>query len=216
MKAGDTIVVATKNTGKVREFAHALSKLGVNVVSMFDYPDVPDIIEDGETFMENARKKARTAAEALGLPALADDSGLEVAALAGRPGIYSARYSGPDATDERNNAKLLSELKQLTEGRQDEPERLPDGTALLSDARFVCALALYDPETGTFTEAEGEVPGRIADRPRGSEGFGYDPLFWLPELGKSMAELTKDVKQSIGHRGAALRALLERLDRETA
>jgi len=211
MKPGDTIVVATKNAGKVREFAHAFGKIGMNVASMFDYPELPDIVEDGETFAENARKKARTVGEALGLPALADDSGLEVAELGGKPGVYSARYSGSEATDESNNAKLLSELRRVTAGRDERLQRLPDGTKLLSEARFVCALALYNPASETFTEAEGYVEGRIMESPRGEGGFGYDPLFWLPSLSKSMAELSKDEKQAISHRGAALASLLGKL-----
>jgi XTP/dITP diphosphohydrolase len=209
MKPGDTIVVATKNPGKVREFAHAFGKLGMKVVSMFDYPDLPDIVEDGSTFAENARKKARTVAEALGLPALADDSGLEVEALGGDPGVYSARYAGPGADDARNNAKLLEELAKITDRLT--LQQLEDGTKLLSDARFVCALALYDPFGGVFTEAEGYVSGRIADKPSGERGFGYDPLFWLPAYGKTMARLTTEEKQAISHRGEALSSLLKKL-----
>ncbi|QYR23343.1 XTP/dITP diphosphatase [Paenibacillus sp. sptzw28] len=207
MKPGDTIVVATKNAGKVREFAHAFGKLGMNVVSMFDYPDLPDIVEDGSTFAENARKKARAVGEALGLPALADDSGLEVEVLGGQPGVYSARYAGPEASDARNNTKLLDELSKITAASN----RLEDGMKLLSEARFVCALALYDPSGSTFTEAEGYVAGSITDKPRGDGGFGYDPLFWLSSFHKTMAELTTEEKQAISHRGAALSSLLKKL-----
>ena len=116
MKQGDTIVVATKNAGKVKEFTHAFGKLGMQVVSMFDYPNVPDVVEDGTTFAENARKKAKEVAEALHLPVLADDSGLEVELLGGDPGVYSARYSGPGATDALNNTKLLHELENARYG----------------------------------------------------------------------------------------------------
>lgn len=212
MRHGDTVIVATKNTGKVREFAHAFSELGLKVVSMFDYSDLPEVVEDGATFAENARKKARTIAEALGKPVLADDSGLEVAALGGAPGVYSARYAGEGASDSQNNAKLLGELAAAAADSLAALEQLPDGTRLLSDARFVCALALYDPNSELFTEAEGYVSGQIIDKPRGSGGFGYDPLFWLPQSGRAMAELTTDEKQAISHRGQALAALLEKID----
>ncbi|WP_219838010.1 RdgB/HAM1 family non-canonical purine NTP pyrophosphatase [Paenibacillus sp. R14(2021)] len=210
MKRGDTIVVATKNAGKVREFAHAFGKLGMEVVSMFDYPDLPDVVEDGTTFAENARKKARTVAEALGLPVLADDSGLETAALGGEPGVYSARYSGEGATDARNNEKLLTELASVTNNGS-EAEALADGTKLLSEAQFVCALALYDPSDASFMESTGYVRGFIMDKPRGSSGFGYDPLFWLNSHHKGMAELSIEEKQAISHRGQALAELLSQL-----
>ncbi|QHW34130.1 RdgB/HAM1 family non-canonical purine NTP pyrophosphatase [Paenibacillus rhizovicinus] len=211
MRRGETVVVATKNAGKVREFAHAFGKLGMEVVSMFDYPDLPDVVEDGVTFAENARKKAREVAEALGMPVLADDSGLEVAALGGDPGVYSARYSGEGATDARNNEKLLRELARVSNGGES-AERLSDGTKLLSEARFVCTLALYDPATGTFTESEGYVSGSIMESPRGESGFGYDPLFWVNSESKGMAEMTKEEKQAIGHRGRALADLLQKLE----
>ncbi|RIX50512.1 RdgB/HAM1 family non-canonical purine NTP pyrophosphatase [Paenibacillus nanensis] len=204
------IVVATKNKGKVKEFAHALEKLGKGVSSLLDYPEIPDIPEDGDTFAANARIKAKAAGDALGVPALADDSGLRVEALGGRPGVYSARYAGEGATDSDNNAKLLRELSGIgaTLG-----EELPDGSKLLSRAQFVCALALYDPATGEFVEAEGTVDGVITDRPHGDGGFGYDPLFWLPQLGRGIAELTKEEKGAISHRGEALKALLVKLER---
>lgn len=215
MKQGDTVVVATKNAGKVKEFAHAFSKLGMQVVSMFDYPNLPDVVEDGTTFAENARKKAKEVALILSLPVLADDSGLEVELLGGDPGVYSARYSGLGATDALNNAKLLSELHRLSTSKgsaSDQSEQLEDGTKLLSPARFVCALALFDPSTGEFVETEGYVEGQIADKPRGSGGFGYDPLFWLPSHGRTMAELSTEEKQTISHRGAALAKLLQKLE----
>ncbi|MBB3109860.1 XTP/dITP diphosphohydrolase [Paenibacillus phyllosphaerae] len=208
MRSGDTVVVATKNAGKVREFTHAFGKLGMNVVSMFDYPNLPEVDEDGRTFAENARKKAKQVGDALQLPVLADDSGLEVARLGGEPGVYSARYSGEGATDASNNAKLLAELAKLGDTQVG---MLEDGTELLSDARFVCALALYHPKEQSFIESEGEVRGQIMNSPRGEGGFGYDPLFWLDTHRRSMAELTKDEKQSISHRGSALVTLLAKL-----
>lgn len=203
------IVVATKNNGKLKEFAHALERLGKGVVSLHEYPAIPDIVEDGDTFAANARLKAKATGDALGVPALADDSGLRVAALDGRPGVYSARYAGEGASDCDNNDKLLRELNEIGAGCS--VETLTDGSRLLSKAQFVCALALYDPATGQFTESEGTVDGVITDRPHGDGGFGYDPLFWLPQLGRGMAELTKEEKGAISHRGEALKKLLAKL-----
>lgn len=209
----ETIVIATKNSGKVKEFAHALEKLGKKTASLLDYPQIPDIIEDGVTFAENARIKAKTTGDALGVPVLADDSGLRVEALKGEPGVYSARYAGEGADDSRNNAKLLQQLNLIHAGREALAEELlPDGSRLLSKAQFVCALTLYDPSTGKFLEAEGTVDGWITDQPHGTGGFGYDPLFWVPGLSRGMAELTKDEKQQISHRGAALKKLLPLLE----
>jgi XTP/dITP diphosphohydrolase len=209
LQSGSTIVVATKNAGKVGEFAHALGKLGLATTSLLDYPQIPDIVEDGDTFAANARLKAKATGDALGVPALADDSGLRVAALDGAPGVYSARYAGEGATDERNNAKLVAELTSLAAGGAIVSlGQLADGSTLLSQAEFVCALALYDPATGLFIEAEGTVGGVVTDLPHGSGGFGYDPYFWLPQLERGMAELSKEEKQQISHRGAALEKLL--------
>ncbi|WP_419872154.1 RdgB/HAM1 family non-canonical purine NTP pyrophosphatase [Candidatus Pristimantibacillus sp. PTI5] len=209
----EIIVVATKNAGKVKEFAHALQKLGKETASLLDYPQIPDIVEDGETFAANARIKAKTTGDALGVPVLADDSGLRVAALGGEPGVYSARYAGEDATDEANNEKLIRELNRMHVNQKlEELGRLTDGSLLLSKAQFVCALALYDPATGLFVEAEGTVDGVITENPHGTGGFGYDPLFWLPRLNRGMAELTKEEKQQISHRGEALRKLLPLLE----
>lgn len=233
---GDLIVVATKNNGKAKEFGHAFAKIGKRIVSLNDYPHIPDIPEDGDTFAANARIKAKAAGDALGVPALADDSGLRVAALDGAPGVYSARYGGEGATDASNNAKLLKELAAIgavlqtphvaASGDEDAGADLEvkdaasegnswilpqDGSKVLSQAQFVCALALYDPATGEFVEAEGTVDGIITDKPHGDGGFGYDPLFWLPQLGRGMAELSRDEKGGISHRGEALRKLLASL-----
>ncbi|AGA58699.1 MAG: non-canonical purine NTP pyrophosphatase [Thermobacillus sp.] len=204
------IVIATKNEGKAREFAHALAPLGLAVRTLSGDDRVPAIVEDGETFADNARKKARTAGEALGVPVLADDSGLETEALGGEPGVFSARYAGEDAGDAANNAKLLRELAARA-ADVPQPSGLPEGVRALSRARFVCALALYDPETGAFAEADGMVDGWIIDRPLGSGGFGYDPLFWVPAFGRTMAQLTTEEKQSISHRGRALAKLADLL-----
>jgi XTP/dITP diphosphohydrolase len=198
------IIVATRNAGKVREFAHAFAPLGKEVKSMFDYPELPDVVEDGVTFAENAWKKAKTVGDALGLPVLADDSGLCVDLLDGDPGVYSARYAGEGATDAKNNAKLLEALESLKSGEDTEQP-------LLSPASFVCALVLYDPVTGDKYESEGMVEGWITAEAAGGGGFGYDPLFYVPEYEMTMAELTLEQKQAISHRGHALRALVSSL-----
>ncbi|MEK3749620.1 XTP/dITP diphosphatase [Paenibacillus sp. FSL E2-8871] len=201
---GGILIVATKNKGKVREFEHAFAPLGLTVKSMYDYPDLPDVVEDGATFAENAFKKSKAVGDALGIPVLADDSGLCVDALDGKPGVYSARYAGEDAGDEENNLKLLSELEKLKQGED-------TGQPLLSTARFVCTLSLYDPSSGRELTAEGTVEGWITSEPAGGGGFGYDPLFYLAEYEKTMAELTLEEKQRISHRGTALRSLTEKL-----
>ena len=209
----ETLVVATRNAGKAEEFRRLLAPLGIEVTYLADYPGdaVPEVVEDGETFRENAAKKARAAAEALGLPALADDSGLCVDALDGRPGVYSARYAGEPASDEKNNAKLLAELKKRGAGAEG-----PDGVVVLSPASFVCVLALHIPENGETLFAEGACRGVILSEPRGSGGFGYDPLFYLPELRRTFAELSSEEKNRLSHRGNALRALQQTLRKKLA
>lgn len=208
-----TIVIATRNPGKLLEFQHALQTGDTIVTSLADYPDIPDIVEDGDTFVANARKKAKTMALALGIPVLADDSGLCVDALDGAPGVYSARYSGEGATDKSNNDKLLDELKAAAaQVDAKETDVWPADRSLLSKAHFVCVLSLYDPIEDEFIEAEGAVSGYIMDKPLGEGGFGYDPLLWLPQLGRSIAELSKAEKQQISHRGEALRKLLVKLE----
>lgn len=204
----ESIVVATRNAGKAAEFRAMLAPLGIEVLSLLDLPDgaVPDVVEDGDTFAANAEKKARAAAVALGRPALADDSGLCVDALGGEPGVYSARYAGEPSSDARNNEKLLREL--ASRGAR-EPA---GGEGALSAAQFRCALALHDPETGETLFAEGACEGVILAAPRGEGGFGYDPLFYVPAVGKSFAELDKAEKNRLSHRGEALRALAAKLD----
>lgn len=210
------IIIASKNKGKIAEFSHAFGQLGMRVASLHDYSDFPDIVETGDTFRANARLKAKTLGDALSLPVLADDSGLEVEALGGEPGVYSARYAGEGASDADNNAKLLRELAALQEADSGDIGKLPDGSRIWSKARFVCVLSLYDPADGSFLEAEGEVSGVITDRPHGDGGFGYDPLFWLPQLGRGMAELSKNEKGGISHRGEALMKLLARMENREA
>jgi XTP/dITP diphosphohydrolase len=202
----DIIIVATRNKGKVREFEHAFALLGKQVKSMYDYPELPEVIEDGHTFVENALKKAKTVGNALGYPVLADDSGLCVEALDGRPGVYSARYAGEDATDQENNEKLLQELEQLKLGEDTEQ-------TLLSPASFKCSLVLYNPTTGEHIETFGSVAGWITSEVAGNSGFGYDPLFYLTQYEKTMAELSLEDKQSVSHRGIALRELITTLQK---
>lgn len=200
----DIVVVATRNSGKVSEFAHAFRKVGKEVRSMYDYEGLPDIIEDGLTFADNALIKAKAVAEALGMPVMADDSGLCVDQLDGAPGVYSARYAGEGAGDEANNRKLLDELLRVG-AKSSGPEQS------LSPARFVCALVLYHPHTGQTIESEGTVEGRIVSAPRGMGGFGYDPLFYLPSWGKTMAELTLEEKNQVSHRAVALEQFMRKL-----
>lgn len=186
------LVLATRNPGKVREMAALLADLGVTVRSLSDVPGAPEVEEDGRTFAENAVKKAETIARFTGLPALADDLGLEVDALGGAPGVFSARYAGEGASDAANNAKLLAALAGVPAERR--------------TARYRCVLALAVPGMPTVT-VEGVCEGRIAEQPRGTGGFGYDPLFYLPGRGKTMAELRPEEKNAISHRGQALRRL---------
>lgn len=201
----EVVVVATRNMGKVREFRHALEPLGKEVRSLHEYPEAPEVVEDGATFAENAYKKAKEIGDFLNLPVLADDSGLCVDMLGGAPGIYSARYAGEHGNDAANNAKLLDELMRLRQG--DDTEQ-----PLLSPARFVCALAMYDPATGRSLESEGDVKGWITAETAGAGGFGYDPLFFVPQYERTMAELSVEEKQRISHRFAALSELLKKLN----
>lgn len=192
------IVVATGNPHKVEEIESALSGSGWEFVALHDLGDFPDPVEDGETFEDNARIKARAAREETGLASLADDSGLVVDALGGRPGVHSARYAGEHATDAENNAKLLAELADVPDERR--------------TARFVSTLVLIDEE-GHETVAVGTCEGRIAREPAGDGGFGYDPLFHPDDLGGAiaMAEVSMDEKNAISHRGRALAALAAKL-----
>jgi XTP/dITP diphosphohydrolase len=169
-----------------------LKDLEIELLSLNDFPDVPDIVEDGKTFFENALKKARAVSEKTGLASLADDSGLEVDSLGGRPGIHSARYSGPDATDASNIRKLLTELH----GRPDELRR----------AAFRCVLVLYRPG-GDYDVFDGKLDGIISTEVRGENGFGYDPVFLIPDLGRTAAEVSPDEKNRISHRAKALEKL---------
>jgi XTP/dITP diphosphohydrolase len=192
-----TLVMATRNAGKVREMAALLQDLKVRLLSLNDFPELPEIPEDGATFADNAQAKAQAVARLTGLPALADDSGLEVEALGGRPGVFSARYAqdrtgGATPTDEDNWRKLLDELRDVS------PEK--------RQARFVCEIALAWP-SGRLITTRGEVAGSIALKPRGTGGFGYDPVFWVPSHQATVAELDPATKNRISHRGRALQKL---------
>ena len=188
--------MASGNAGKLREIARILSDLDIEVVPQSDF-GISDADETGTTFVENALIKARHAAEATGLPAIADDSGIPVDALGGRPGVYSARYAGADATDADNNARLLEELEGVPEAER--------------GAAFHCVACFATPGQGEPIIAEGEWRGRILTEPRGEGGFGYDPLFLVPELGCSSAELSSEEKNRRSHRGKALRDLARKL-----
>ena len=190
------LLIGTSNPGKLAEFRAALSGLPMHLVPLSSLGNSPRIEEDGARFEENALKKARTLADFSGWLTLADDSGLEVEALNGAPGIYSARYSGEVGNDERNNEKLLAELLPVPAERR--------------GARFVCVLALCAPKSngvGEWTVRE-QCEGRIALTPKGTKGFGYDPLFFYPPLGKTFGELDRDAKSMVSHRGKALRKLV--------
>ena len=182
------IVIATRNRGKSAEIREFLADLPAEFRDLTDFGPIPEVVEDGVTFDENAYKKALFTARCLGLPALADDSGLEVAALGGAPGVHSARYAGEGATDAQNNEKLLRELAGA-------PDR---------SARFVCVLSFAVP-SGPALTFEGTAQGLILPAPRGEGGFGYDPLFLHPPTGKTFAEMTPREKLAVSHRGAALR-----------
>jgi XTP/dITP diphosphohydrolase len=194
--ANPTLVMATRNLGKIRELAALLPESGVRLLSLADFPLLPEIPEEGATFAENAAAKAMAVARLTGYPALADDSGLMVDALGGAPGVFSARYAQDRTnprppTDADNWGKLLEELQNVPWGER--------------GARFVCELALAWPD-GRLLRARGECAGVIAFEPQGETGFGYDPVFWVPEYGATMAQLGPEIKNKISHRAQALAA----------
>ena len=190
----DKIVFATGNEGKMREIRSILSDLGLPVLSMKEAGVSLGIEENGTTFGENAEIKARAVWEQTGGIVLADDSGLVVDYLGGEPGIYSARYLGEDTSYEVKNRTIIDRLKEAREEER--------------SARFVCNIAAVLPD-GSALHTEETMEGRIAVEPAGSGGFGYDPILWLPEFGKTSAEITMDEKNRISHRGKALRAMRE-------
>ncbi len=190
------LVVATRNAGKLKEIRRLLESQDIKVLSLDNFPEAPEVEEDGDTFASNAAKKAEAIARFTGLPCLADDSGLVVASLQGRPGVHSARFSGADANDLSNNCKLLDEMALVPKKQR--------------QAAFCCVMALCLPDQPTRL-FEGRVEGGILSRSQGDGGFGYDPLFWLSAFDCTMAELPLDKKNSISHRGQALRQVVEYL-----
>jgi len=197
-----TVLIATSNAGKLRDFAGAAAQDGIAVAGIPGFSALPSVSEDGLTFEENARKKAEEYSPAFpGELVLADDSGLEVDALGGAPGVHSARYAAEEphsaesnTDDEANNARVLQELKSVPQDKR--------------RARFVCVLAAAR-DGQTLQTFRGSAEGIILEAPRGTNGFGYDPLFYFPQIGKTFAELTAEEKSRYSHRGAAFRAFLE-------
>ena len=190
------LVLATRNHNKVTELVALLDDQGITIHTLDEFPDAPDVIEDGDTCEANAVKKARIIAEFTGLPAVADDTGLEVEALGGRPGIYAARYAGEDATYEDNCRKLLRELKGVPREQR--------------SARFLTVAAIALPADGVRV-AQGTLDGVIVEEASGTLGFGYDPVFLIPALGKTLAQLSADQKNAISHRAKAFAKVREML-----
>lgn len=195
------LVLATRNHDKVIELVALLGDLGITIRTLDEFPDAPDVVEDGDTCEANAVKKARAIAESTGLPAVADDTGLEVDALGGRPGVYAARYAGEDATYEDNCRKLLRELTGVPREQR--------------TARFLTVAAIALPSDG-IRVAQGTLEGVIAEEASGTLGFGYDPVFLIPELGKTLAQLPADQKNTISHRAIAFAKVREMLSASSA
>ena len=192
------VVLATRNQHKVPEIRELLADLAITFLSLSDFPDLPDVVEDGSTCKENAVKKARETAIETSHWALADDTGLEVDALDGRPGVFAARYAGEHATYADNCEKLLKELKDIPVAQR--------------GARFITVMALSDPE-GQTEVVQGELQGQITEQFYGSQGFGYDPVFYVPKAHKTLAEMTLAEKNELSHRGQALRLAKDLLKR---
>ena len=189
------LIIASRNKGKTAEIRELLSGFPISIKNLDDFGPIPEVEEDGETFDENAYKKASFTARVLGYPALADDSGLVVEALNGAPGVLSARYAGLDATNEDRSRKLLQAMKDI-------PNR---------KAAFECVISIAVP-TGPALTYEGRCEGLIAESPRGTNGFGYDPIFFFPPLKKTFAELTRQEKSRVSHRGKALEEFRNEFD----
>jgi XTP/dITP diphosphohydrolase len=194
------LVLATRNQHKVAEISGMLKDLGIRVRSLAEFRDAPEVIEDGATYEENALKKARSAATFTGKPVLADDTGLEVDALEGRPGVHAARFAGEGCSYQDNINKLLTVLKGVPKDQR--------------AARFVCVLALVMPD-GREELVRGELEGWITEKPAGVGGFGYDPVFFSPQAEKTLAELSSDEKNRISHRWRAIERARELFKRET-
>ena len=196
MKKSIILVIATRNKGKTKEIKDLLRDFPVDIKNIDDFGPIPHLEEDGATFDENAYKKASFAARILGLPALADDSGLTVEALNGAPGVHSARYAGENATDEQRYLKLLSEMEKMSNRK----------------AAFECVISIAVP-TGPALTYEARCEGLITQVPAGSNGFGYDPVFYYPPYKKTFAELTRQEKNRVSHRGKALSELKDEFDK---
>src|SRR5690554_594045 len=199
---GRKLLVASANQGKIREiknYLENLNNINLEIIGLDEFPGLPEVEEDGDSFRANALKKARARAEQTGLLTLADDSGLSVDYLGGEPGIYSARYAGEGATDEENNQKLLEKLKDVPEEKR--------------KASFICVMALVDPDSGEEIVVEGRCDGIIQLSATGENGFGYDPIFYLPEFRKTMAEIPLELKNQISHRAAALQKMKNEVTR---
>ena len=196
MEEKTTLVIATRNPGKTAEIRDLLKGHPVQIKNLDDFGPIPEVVEDGETFEENAYKKASFTARVLGLPALSDDSGLSVNALNGAPGVYSARYAGKDASDRQRCDKLLEEMKGKSDRR----------------ATFNCVLSIAVP-TGQALTYEAVCDGLITETPEGENGFGYDPIFLYPPLKKTFAQLSRKEKGRVSHRGKALSELVSEFDK---
>ena len=197
MKQNRILVLATRNKGKTAEIRNLLESFPVIIKNLDDFGPIPEVVEDGDTFDENAYKKASFTARVLGYPALADDSGLMVEALNGAPGVHSARYAGSDATDEQRCRKLLAELGDDASNRK---------------AAFMCVISIAVPDGPALTY-EGCCEGLITKAPAGSQGFGYDPVFFYPPLNKTFAQLTMAEKGRVSHRGKALYDVRDEFDK---
>jgi XTP/dITP diphosphohydrolase len=191
-----TLVIATRNPGKTAEIRDLLADFPINIKNLEEFGPIPPVEEDGDTFDDNAYKKASFVSRVLGLPALADDSGLVVEALGGAPGVYSARYAGDNATDEQRFTKLLEEMKGQTNRK----------------AAFECVISIAVPPGPALTY-EARCEGLIAEKPAGKNGFGYDPVFYYPPFKKTFGQLTREEKSRVSHRGKALRELKEEFDK---
>ncbi|WP_419660541.1 Ham: nucleoside-triphosphatase [Desulfosarcina variabilis str. Montpellier] len=196
MRNNRILVIATRNKGKTAEIRDLLDTFPITIKNLDDFGPIPEVIEDGETFDDNAYKKASFTARVLGYPALADDSGLMVDALGGAPGVHSARYAGPEATDEQRCQKLLAQM-------ENEPER---------KAAFMCVISIAVP-TGPALTYEGRCEGLITRAPVGDQGFGYDPVFYYPPFEKTFAQLTMAEKSQVSHRGKALYEIRDEFDK---
>ncbi|MGS2720716.1 XTP/dITP diphosphatase [Paraglaciecola aestuariivivens] len=201
-KLPNKLVLATGNPGKVKEMANILQGLGIEVLAQSNF-SVSEVAETGSTFVENAIIKARHAAKQTGLPAMADDSGLAVDALGGAPGVYSARYAGQDATDQSNIVKLLAQMAEVPESQR--------------TAQFYCVLVyMRHADDPTPIICQGNWQGKITTQQLGDNGFGYDPVFWLPEQNCSSAQLTAQEKNQLSHRGKALKLMLAQLQQQAS